>query len=64
MLNRILYLLVLLSLTNTGLSFGQQPTHPQPSPAELEELIRRASLSVGEYKARFKDLTADEEQKV
>lgn len=62
MLRRILYLLVLLSLTNTGPSFGRQPT--QPNPAELEELIRRAAVSVGEYKAKFKDLTADEEQRV
>jgi hypothetical protein len=64
MLSRILYLLVLLSLTNTGPSFGQQPTYPQPDSAELEELIRRAGLSVSEYKAKFKDLTADEEQNV
>ncbi|HEY9405024.1 MAG TPA: hypothetical protein VIQ24_20400 [Pyrinomonadaceae bacterium] len=64
MLRRILYLLVLLSLANTGLSFGQQPAHPQLNSAELEKLIRRARLSVGEYKAKFKDLTADEEQKV
>lgn len=64
MLNRILYLLVLLSLTSTGLSFGQQPTHTQPNPAESAELIRRAGLSVSEYKVRFKDLTADEEQKI
>jgi hypothetical protein len=64
MLRRILYLLILLSLTNACPSFGQQPTHPQPNSAELEELIRRASLGVSEYKAGFKDLTADEEQKV
>ena len=64
MLRCIFYLLVLLSLTNTAPSFGQQPTHPQPNSAELEELIRRASLSVSEYKTKFKDLTADEEQKV
>jgi hypothetical protein len=64
MLRRILYLLVLLSLTNTGPSFGQQPSYPQPSSAELEELVRRARLGVSEYKAKFKDLTADEEQKV
>ena len=63
MLRRILYLLVLLCLTGIGPSFGQQPAPPQPNPAELEELIRRASLSVNEYKAKFKDLTADEEQK-
>src|ERR1044071_982215 len=64
MLRRILYLLVLLSLTNTGPSFGQQPPPPQPNSAEVEELIRRARLGVSEYKAKFKDLTADEEQKV
>src|ERR1044071_8026181 len=64
MLRRILYLLVLLSLTNTGPSFGQQPPPPQPNSAELEELIRRARRGVSEYKAKFKDLTADEEQKV
>lgn len=64
MLSRILYLLVLLSLTNTGPSFGQQPPHPPPNPAALEELIRRACLGVSEYKAKFKDLTAEEEQKV
>ena len=61
---RILYLLVLLSLTNTVPSFGQQPTRPQPNSAEVEELTRRASLSISEYKAKFKDLTADEEQKI
>jgi hypothetical protein len=33
-------------------------------PAELEELVRRARRGVSEYKAKFKDLTADEEQKV
>lgn len=64
MLRRILYLLVLLSLTNTGPSFGQQPPPPPLDPAELKELISLAGLRVSEYKARFKDLTADEEQKV
>ena len=64
MLKRILYLLVLLSMANTDLCFGQQSAHPQLNSAELEELIRRARLSVSEYKAKFKDLTADEEQKV
>lgn len=64
MLRRILYSLVLLSLMNAGPSFGQQPTHPPPDSAEVEELIRRARLGVSEYEARFKDLTADEEQKV
>lgn len=57
MLRRILYSLVLLSLASAGLSFGQQP-------AELKELVRRAGMSVSEYKAGFKDLTAEEEQTV
>jgi hypothetical protein len=64
MLSRILRLLVLLALTNVGPAFGQQPAQPQPNPAELEELVSRAALAVSEYKAKFKDLTADEEQKV
>jgi Sec-independent protein translocase protein TatA len=64
MLRRILYSLVLLSLTNTGLSFGQQPARSEPGPAELKELLRRAGLGMSEYKTRFKDLTAEEEQKI
>lgn len=64
MLKRILILLSLLTLTNTGSSYGQQPTGPQLTPAELKELIRLADLRINEYRAKFKDLTADEEQKV
>lgn len=64
MLKHILCSLVLLSLMNTSLCFAQQPTRPQLDSAELKALLRRASLSVSEYKAKFKDLTADEDQKV
>jgi Sec-independent protein translocase protein TatA len=64
MLRRILYSLVLLSLTNVGLSFGQQPAPSEPGPAELKELLRRAGIGMSEYKTGFKDLTAEEEQKV
>ena len=64
MLRPILCLLVLLSLANTSPCFAQPPPAPPPARAELEELVRRARLGVGEYKARFKDLTADEDQKV
>src|SRR5688572_10492477 len=64
MLRRILYSLVLLTLTTTGSSFGQQPARPPLNPAELEKLIRLSNLKISEYKAKFKDLTADEEQKV
>ena len=64
MLRRILYSLVLLSLTGAAPSYGQTPVHPQTGPAELNEFIRQAGLRVSEYRARFKDLTADEEQAV
>jgi hypothetical protein len=64
MLGHILYSLVLISLINVGPSFGQQTPRPQLDPAGLKELISLASLRVSEYKARFKDLSADEEQKV
>ena len=62
MLKRILILLALLALTNTRQPFGQQPAGPHLTPAELESLIRSAGLRVNEYRDKFKDLTADEEQ--
>lgn len=64
MLRSLLRSLVLLSLLTTSLCFAQGPLPQQLAPAELQELIRRAALSVGQYKAKFKDLAADEEQKV
>jgi hypothetical protein len=60
----LVYLLAFLSVIGTGPSFGQQSAHPEPGPAELKDLVRRAGLSTTEYKTRFKDLTAQEEQKV
>jgi len=64
MLKRIFYLLALLFLITTGTSFAQQSTQPEMKPAELKDLLRRAGISMKEYKARFKDLTAEEEQRV
>jgi hypothetical protein len=64
MLRRILYSLALLSLLGAAPSSGQQPPSPQPGPAELEELVRTAGLRASEYKAKFKDLTADEDKQV
>ena len=64
MLRRTLYSLVLLSLLATAAPSVQQPPGPQANPAGVEELIPRAGLRVSEYKAKFKDLTADEEQRV
>jgi hypothetical protein len=61
MFKRLLYLLAFLSVFSTGPSFGQDSAQPDP---ELKDLIRRAALSMSDYKARFKDLTAEEEQKV
>lgn len=51
--NAIFYLLL---FTIPG--FAQQP---EP---DLEDLIRRAALSTAEYQTKFKDLTAEEDQKV
>jgi hypothetical protein len=64
MLRRILYSLLLLSLIDIAPPSGQQPPRPQANQAGLEELIASASLRVSEYRAKFKDLTADEEQQV
>jgi hypothetical protein len=64
MLKYILYSLVLLSLMSTSISFAQQPPQPTLDQAGLTELIRSASLRISEYKAKFKDLSAEEEQKV
>jgi hypothetical protein len=64
MFRRILYVLVSLSLMSTGPSLAQQTANSQPGPAEVKELIRRASISMSEYKTRFKDLTAEEDQRV
>lgn len=65
MFKPFVYLLVLLSVIATGASLGpslaQQTTNLDPQPAEF---IRRAALSTNEYKARFKDLAAEEEQRV
>lgn len=64
MLKRTLILLALLALTNTRQPCGQQPAGPHLNPAELEGLIRSAELRIGEYRDKFKDLTADEEQEI
>jgi hypothetical protein len=64
MFKHILYLLAFLCLTSASQSFGQQPAHTELGSAEVKDLVRRAGISMWEYKARFKDLTAEEEQKV
>ena len=61
MFKRIVYLFALLALVTGGSSFGQQPAPPEP---DLKDLIRRAGISMSDYKTGFKDLTAGEDQKV
>jgi hypothetical protein len=64
MLKHILYSLVLLSLMNTSISFAQQPQQPPLDQAGLTELIRSGSLRTSEYRAKFKDLSAEEQQEI
>ena len=63
MLKRVLCSLVLVSLM-VSISLAQQPPQSPSDQAELNELIRRAAISMNEYKTAFKDLTAEEEQTI
>ena len=64
MLKRVLCSLAFLLLTNASISFAQQAPQPAADQAELNELISRAVIRVTEYKTKFKDLTAEEEQQI
>ncbi len=64
MLKDILRLLVALSFLSHGASFAQQPTPPPSDDAATAELIRRAAARMAEYKERFKDLIAEETQRI
>ncbi|MDT4966097.1 MAG: hypothetical protein QOJ64_834 [Acidobacteriota bacterium] len=64
MVKRYLYLLALLCLISMRAAFAQQPAQTDVDSAELKDLLRRAGISMSEYKARFKDLTAQEEQRI
>lgn len=59
-----LALLCLISLVSAAPAIAQQPTQPQGESPELKDLIRRAALGMNEYKSRFKDLTAEEDQRI
>jgi hypothetical protein len=61
MFKRIVYLLAFISLTSTGPTLAQRPAQPE---VELKDLIRRAGIKLNEYRTGFKDLTAEEEQRV
>ena len=64
MLKNILRLLVALSFLAPGSSFGQESAPPSSDAAATAELISRAALRQRAYKERFKDLTAEETQRV
>jgi hypothetical protein len=64
MLKNILCLLFTLSFLVPGSSFGQESAPPSSDAAATAELISRAAARQREYKERFKDLTAEETQRV
>ena len=64
MLKNILRLLFALSLLAPGFSFGQEPASPSSDDAATAELIRRAGARMAEYRERFKDLIAEETQRI
>ena len=64
MLKHMLRLLVALSFLAPGSSFGQEPAPPASGAAAPAELISRAAARTREYRERFKDLTAEETQRV
>jgi hypothetical protein len=64
MLKNILRLLVALSFLTTGSSLGRRPAPQASDDAATAELISRAAARRREYMERFKDLTAEETQRV
>lgn len=60
----IIRLLFALSFLAPGSSFGQASAPPSSDAAATAELIGRAVVRRREYKERFKDLTAEETQRV
>lgn len=64
MLKQILRLLVALSLLAPGSLFGRQSAPQPPDAAAPAELISTAAARTREYRERFKDLTAEETQRV
>ena len=64
MMKTFLRLLVALSFLAPGASFGQQPAPPAPEAAAPAELLGRAAARRQEYAEKFKDLTAEETQRV
>lgn len=64
MLKEMLRLLVALSFLVPGPSFGRQPAPQSSGEAAPAELIDRAAARTREYREGFKDLTAEETQRI
>lgn len=64
MLRNIICLLIALSFLNSGSAFSQRSTSPTSETFSIEELIKKAALRRSEYIAAFKDLNAEETQKI
>jgi hypothetical protein len=64
MFKHVVYSLALLCFFSAAPAIAQQPTQPEVGSAELKDIIRRAAVGMSEYTTGFKDLTAEEEQKV
>lgn len=64
MLRHIFCLLIALSFLISGSAFSQQSTSPTSDKISIEELIKKAALRRKEYIEAFKDLNAEETQKI
>ena len=64
MSRQIICLLIALSFLSFGAVFSQQTTSPASDTISIEELIKKASLRRSEYIEEFKDLNAEEIQKI
>jgi hypothetical protein len=64
MLRHIICLLIALSFLSSGSAFSQQSTSPTSDTISIEELVKKASLRRSEYIEAFKDLNAEETQKI
>lgn len=64
MLKHINCLLIAISFLISGTAYSQQTTSPTSDTISIEELIKKAALRRSEYIKAFKDLHAEETQKI
>lgn len=64
MLRYIICLAIALTLLSSGSAFSQQSTSPTSNTISIEEIIKKAALRRSEYIEAFKDLNAEETQKI